>query len=159
MTDTVPGHPLEEWTECRSTIGRMDSTLADIRKYGFSLVSILLTANALITSASPVADRVAASTVVIVLVLVLFLMDRYWWVLLRNAVDRSNTLEVMLGISIGQQLSAIAKASHNTQTASLIYAIFVLVACGVALVTVAPSGQVVPLCVMIGVTVVALEAI
>jgi hypothetical protein len=152
-------HRLEEWTECRTTIGRLDSILADIRKYGFSLVTVLLTANALITTANPVTDRVAASSVVIVLVIVLFLMDRYWWVLLRRAAFRASELEKGLGIEISGLLGSVAKASHNTQAASFIYAIFVLVSCGVALVTVAPVGQSVGLWFMIGVTIIAVLAI
>ena len=88
-----PDSTKDEWTECRATIGRMDSVLADIRKYGFSLMTLLLTASALITTANPVADRVAASSAVTILVLVLFLMDRYWWVLFREAVERATELE------------------------------------------------------------------
>ena len=40
----------EEWLECRVTIGRFDGYLADIRKYGFTLVTLLLTASALVTT-------------------------------------------------------------------------------------------------------------
>jgi hypothetical protein len=130
----------DEWAECRATIGRMDSTLADIRKYGFSLVTLLLTANALITNTNAVADRVAASSVVMVLVLVLFLMDRYWWVLLREAVERAIELEIGLGIHVSYRLSEVARRSHNTGAASAVYAIFILLSCGIALVTVAPAG-------------------
>ena len=152
-------HHLEEWTECRTTIGRLDGILADIRKYGFSLVTVLLTANALITTANPVTDRVAASSVVIVLVLVLFLMDRYWWVLLRNAAARASELEELLGIEISRRLGRVAVASHNTLAASSIYAIFVLVSCGVALVTVLPDGQSAGLWFLIGFTFAATMAI
>jgi hypothetical protein len=34
----------KEWQECRTAIGRLDSTLVDLRKYGFGLASGLLTA-------------------------------------------------------------------------------------------------------------------
>jgi hypothetical protein len=132
-------HAMDEWKECRTTIGRFDGTLADLRKYGFSLVTLLLTASALITNANQVADRVASSSVVIVLVLVLFLMDRYWWVLLRNAVERAWELETMLGIQISRRLGEGAQASHNTLAASVIYGIFVVVAGLVAFVAIVPN--------------------
>ncbi len=96
----------------------MDSVLADIRKYGFSLVTLLLTASALITTANPVADRAAASSVVTVLVLVLFLMDRYWWVLLREAVHRATELEKNPGMTVSTRLQRIALLSHNTFAAT-----------------------------------------
>ena len=137
----------------------MDSILADIRKYGFSLVTLLLTATALVPTANPAADRVAASSVIIVLVLVLFLMDRYWWVLLRSAVGRALDLEQGLGIEISSKLSKVAQASHNTQAASLIYATFLLVSGGVALVSVLPSGQSASLWVTIIITIVAVFAV
>jgi hypothetical protein len=150
---------MQEWAECRTTIGRLDGILADIRKYGFSLVTLLLTATALVPTANPAADRVAASSVVIVLVIVLFLMDRYWWVLLRTAVGRAYELEQGLGIEISSRLSKVAQASHNTQAASLIYATFVLVSGGVALVSVGPSGQSASLWVMIIIAITAVFAI
>jgi hypothetical protein len=152
-------HALAEWTECRNTAGRMDSILADIRKYGFSLVTILLTANALITPTNPVADRVAASTVVIVLLLVLFLMDRYWFTLLLAAVARASELEVGLKIFVSRRLGDYSQKKHNTQVASGIYAIFVLLAAAVALVTVVPASQWAGLGVMLGITIAAELAI
>ena len=65
-------NPLHEWQECRLTIGRFDGYLADTRKYGFTLVTVLLTANALVTTANAAVDRPAASIVVMVLLLALF---------------------------------------------------------------------------------------
>jgi hypothetical protein len=123
-------------------MGRFDTILADTRKYGFTLVTLLLTANALITTANPVADRVAAAGVVIVLLLVLFLMDRFWWVLLYEASMRARQLEPSLGIAITHELGTAAYRTHNTLAATLVYGIFVVVAGAVALVTVWPSGSV-----------------
>ena len=154
-----PDSSKDEWAECRTTIGRMDSVLADIRKYGFSLVTLLLTASALITTADPVLDRVAASSVVITLVLVLFLMDRYWWVLLRQAVERAVELEAGLGMSVSSRLSDIARRSHNAQAATVVYAIFILLSSAIALVTVALARQAWALWYMPILTVVALAVL
>jgi len=114
LTWPFTSHTLDEWQECRTTIGRCDSILADIRKYGFALVTVLLTANALITTANPVADHVAASSVVIVLLLVLFLMDRYWWVLLKEASTRAIILEGPLHFLVTAKLTEGAHRVHNT---------------------------------------------
>lgn len=38
----------DDWQECRVTIGRMNTILEDLRKYGFSLVIGLLTASGLV---------------------------------------------------------------------------------------------------------------
>ena len=167
--ERVPSDPADvrmtEWSECRTTIGRLDSILADIRKYGFTLVTVLLTASALVTTANPVADRVAASSVVMALLLVLYLMDRYWWGLLRQAASRASELETHLTvedgrtIQISQQLGAVAQRIGNTAAASAVYGVFILVACGVALVTVAPSHSTLGLSFLSGVTALALAAI
>ena len=69
---------LEEWKECRATIARFDGYLSDMRKYGFTLVTILLTANALVTTGNTPADRPAASIVVMALVFALFMLDNYY---------------------------------------------------------------------------------
>jgi hypothetical protein len=138
----LPAHDnrLDEWTECRTTIGRCDNTLADIRKYGFTLVTLLLTANALITPKDVLVDHVAASSVVITLVVVLFVMDRYWWALLKGATRRASQLEPDLNIKITGQLTEASHEVHNTSIATLVYFIFVGLACGVALVTLVPAG-------------------
>ena len=34
-----------EWKECRSSIGRFDEAITSIRKYGFTLVTALLSAD------------------------------------------------------------------------------------------------------------------
>ncbi|HXN91629.1 MAG TPA: hypothetical protein VN906_09105 [Candidatus Sulfotelmatobacter sp.] len=140
-------------------MGRFDTILADTRKYGFTLVTLLLTANALITTTNPVADRVAASSVIIVLLLVLFLMDRYWWVMLIEAAARARELEPGLGIEITVQVAKGAHRTRNTLAATVVYGIFVAVAGLVALVTVWPSGSDAGRGIVIGATVVALVAI
>ncbi|MBV8528912.1 MAG: hypothetical protein JOZ75_11390 [Candidatus Dormibacteraeota bacterium] len=153
-------HRLQEWSESRATLGRMDGIVADLRKYGFTLVTVLLTATALITPADPVTDRVASSAVVMALILVLFLMDRYWWGLLREAAARASELEKELGgIVITQRLGAVATRISNTKAASAVYAVFVLVAFFVALPTVVSHGRPAGLAILLGLTCLALIAI
>lgn len=132
---------LQEWQECRQTIARFDGILADTRKYGFTLVTILLTANALVTSANPVIDRVAASTVVMALLLTLFLMDNYYWVLLRATVARADAIEAT-GTHISGVVGTVGRKAHASGLVLALYGLFVLIAGGIALVTVVTANPV-----------------
>ncbi len=120
-----------EWQECRSTIARFDGYLADIRKYGFTLVTVLLTANALVSTGNTAADRPAASIVVMVLLFALFMLDNYYWSLLRGAVDRAKKLEASGQIS--RVISEKVKESHATDLILTVYVVFVAVAAGIGL--------------------------
>lgn len=120
----------DEWQECRLTIARFDGFLADTRKYGFTLVTVLLTANALIAVGDTAVDRPAASIVVMALLLALFMLDSYYWDLLRAAVERAITMEVSR-IHISGVISTKARSSHATGLILAVYSLFVLVAAGI----------------------------
>src|ERR1700694_3582124 len=124
---------LLEWQECRHTIARFDTILAEMRKYGFTLVTVLLTANALVTVANPVADHIAASIVVMALLLALFLIDNYYWALLRAAVERADEIETT-GKRITGLLGSVGKRAHVGGLVLAVYGLFVLIAAGIALV-------------------------
>lgn len=135
---------IDEWQECRITTARFDGYLADIRKYGFTLVTVLLTANALVVNQNTAVDRPAASIVIMALLFALFMLDNYYWAVLRAAVDRSKTLEkgelkglhAQLSTSIGQQV----KVTHATDLILAVYVVFVLVAAGIGLTAGIASG-------------------
>jgi hypothetical protein len=135
---------INEWQECRTTTARFDEYLADTRKYGFTLVTVLLTANALVVDKNTAVDRPAASIVIMALLLALFMLDNYYWVLVRAAVDRSKNLEknelkgfhTQLSTSIGQQV----KLTHATDLILAVYVVFVLVAAGIGLTAGIASG-------------------
>jgi hypothetical protein len=131
-------HDVDEWRECRTTIGRMDGILADTRKYGFTLITALLTASALVPTADPTFARPAAAAAVTVLVLVLFLIDRYWWVMLREAIDRATQLEQTLDLQITGLLIRAAERTHNTLWASIVYSAFIFVAFSIGFMALLP---------------------
>jgi hypothetical protein len=136
---------LQEWQECRTTTARFDGYLADIRKYGFTLFTALLTANALIVDKNTAVDRPAASIVVMVLVFALFMLDNYYWVVLRAAVERSRQLEKNELKGFGTQLSTVIGSrvaeAHATDLILAVYVLFVLVAAGIGLTAGLASGQ------------------
>jgi len=114
---------LPEWQECRATVGRFDGYLEDTRKYGFSLVTLLLAANAVVV---PPAVRPAAAIMVLALLLALFMIDNFYWVMLKKAVKRAMALEGSGQIS--SLLKDQAEASHATVLVLAFYGLFVLIA-------------------------------
>ncbi|HXD82485.1 MAG TPA: hypothetical protein VNU27_13030 [Candidatus Acidoferrum sp.] len=129
----------DEWLECRVTVGRFDGYLADIRKYGFTLVTLLLTASALVTPANSAVDRPAAAIVILLLLLALFMIDMYYWVMLKAAVGRAAELEGSPDRITGV-LSTQARASRSTDIVLVFYALFVLVTFFIPVVALVTSG-------------------
>ena len=111
----VAGRPddlQKEWQECRSIIGRLDTTLVDLRKYGFGLASGLLTANGVLGGVTnffrgvtvPSAVSAALVAVTMVLVTVLFVVDRYYSMLQWGAVNRARGLESALSLNVTSEM-------------------------------------------------------
>ena len=88
VTPFHAGGDLTEWKECRATIGRLDATSADLRKFGFSLVTILITADSFQGGRT-----MSVSIAIMTLIAALFAVDRYYTVLLNAAVERALDLE------------------------------------------------------------------
>src|ERR1700720_3379176 len=89
---------LKEWQQCRDTVGRLDSTLADLRKYGFTLVTGLMTAGALLAGKAndPTLDapsKAAVTVGLMVLVTALFGIDRPFSVIQSGVVQRAMDIE------------------------------------------------------------------
>jgi hypothetical protein len=125
-----------EWQECRQTISRFDGNLSDTRKYGFTLVTLLLTANALVTTRDPVVDRTAASIVIMALLLVLYLLESYYNDLLMATAKRAAELEGDHPKLITGLLIEVATRQQVKVLIQVVYGLFVAVAGGIALVAV-----------------------
>jgi hypothetical protein len=94
MQPFLSGEALTEWQECRQTIGRLDTIIADLRKFGFSLVTVLITASGLVGQQVPSSEtKASVSIALIILITVLFSVDRYYTLLLNGAVERALDLE------------------------------------------------------------------
>lgn len=108
---TAADVPLEEWKECRATIGRLDQILEDLRKFGFSIITGLLTAGAFLGNSTTSPDLSAAVFItVMVLVAALFSVDTYYQVLLSGAVEYAVDLEHQtLPIKVTTHLSNYAR--------------------------------------------------
>jgi hypoxanthine phosphoribosyltransferase len=87
---------LEEWKEARASISRFDTISVDLRKYGFSLTTFLITAYSVvfqITNLNNPLPVVITPFAIMILVCGLFLADRYNEVLLLASVLRCRQLE------------------------------------------------------------------
>jgi hypothetical protein len=96
-----------EWQECRASVGRFDSILSDLRRYGFTLITGVLSAQAVLTSTLkelPDPARALVFSSLIFLVVGAFLLDRYYQVLLWAAIQRAMRLEEKLTINDGDEL-------------------------------------------------------
>jgi hypothetical protein len=84
-----------EWKECRQTIARFDTILIDLRKYGFTIITGLLTAGSFLGFNTPTASlQVGVIIVTMVLIVILYWMDIYYQNLLYGAVLRAIFLEL-----------------------------------------------------------------
>ena len=99
----------KDWSEARAAIARFDTILVDLRKVGFSIVTGLLAASSFLgflgvpagSSASastpasfPIEARAGVWVTIMALVVLLFLVDMYFEVLLSGAVERALDVEV-----------------------------------------------------------------
>jgi len=125
---------VEEWKECRTTIGRFDTLLVDLRKYGFTLITGLLTASSFwFSSVAPKqgvlsATEAGVALVLTVLVVALFVLDRSYEVLLYAAVERGKLLESTLQLGLSTELSVVAERTKTDTWASRTYALFIVAA-------------------------------
>jgi hypothetical protein len=134
-----------EWQECRTTIGRLDTILEDLRKVGFSLITGLLTASAFLNFLgvqttqgvpAPSSDtRAAVFIVVMVLVAALFSIDTYYRVLLSGAVERALDLEAQTTppIRVTKYLSVNSTRSGISYVILALYLVLLLTAEGLGL--------------------------
>jgi len=86
----------KEWQECRKSIARFDEIIVNIRKYGFTLITILLSADGFLYAKVGNPQKIEMFGIyfaLMVLIVGLFRVDRYHEVFLRGAVHRACILE------------------------------------------------------------------
>jgi nucleoside 2-deoxyribosyltransferase len=134
----------KDWQECRTTIGRLDSILVDLRKVGFSIITGLLTAGSFLgflglkapdSAATPADVSAAVFIAIMVLVTALYCFDTNYQVLLRGAVQRAWELETRTEprIKITEYLSINATRSKVNYVTLLLYLVLLLTAEGFGL--------------------------
>lgn len=101
-----------EWKIARETIDRFDKTLVDLRKFGFSFITALLTAQAFLGAGanSSGLQQTALSTALTAsmgLVVILYCMDRLYEILLYGSVFRATILEEKLDFGLTMNISEL----------------------------------------------------
>lgn len=86
----------EEWKECRKAIEQYGKFCGDLRKYGFTIITGLLSANAYLFISVPEItpwEKCAISSIMCLLIIGLFMSDRYYLTLVRGSVHRAIIIE------------------------------------------------------------------
>ena len=91
---------LQEWREARSSVGRFDEYLLNLRRYGFTLATILIGADAYLSMTGGVSPpaKAGAAAAVMLLIFALFLLDHHVKTLQSIALCRAAELERQLGL-------------------------------------------------------------
>jgi hypothetical protein len=138
-------HLQKEWEQCRQRIEAVDGTLADLRKFGFSLITGLLAGTGLVGGAAgllgaskPLPQGVVAVLIAIncILVFVLYVVDRYYVVIQQGAVQRAVDIERALNLRLSLAIAGVARDDRVWRYASILqYGLFILasLALGLAL--------------------------
>ena len=146
---------LEEWREARHSIGRFDEYLLNLRRYGFTLATILIGADAYLsmTVTESLGAKAGAAVVVMLLIFALFLLDHHVKTLQSIALYRAAELEKLLGLvpeSTGEGSADVARqslsglrqsAAHSwqmTHGGTPIYFLFLAVTGGLGSIVVFP---------------------
>ncbi|WP_415282229.1 hypothetical protein [Candidatus Nitrososphaera sp. FF02] len=101
----------EEWDQAIKQTDKFDGYLIDLRKYGFTLVTGLITASSFLGFQAVVQQvQIGVVFVTIVLVIVLYWLDIYYQNLLNGAALRARVLEIF---HLDRQLSIYISDTYN----------------------------------------------
>jgi len=117
----------DEWKTARETIGTYDDRIHDIRKYGISFITALLTAQSLLTASTTIfEDNVKIGILLVTLVLLVTLrqMERVYQLRQKAVALRAVILERALNIELTETITERSKSFHMTWRISLIYISF-----------------------------------
>ncbi len=130
ITVLVPvgaGASADEWKECRATIGRFDGLLVDLRKTGFGFVTAIVSGATFFFAYDPTKQEVPESgkfavfTIIMVLTLTLYFIDRVHQIMTQQAVNHACELEAPLGFHITGLLGSVYTRQLSLQLEIGIY--------------------------------------
>lgn len=132
-----------EWQQARVTIQQFDKMVLEIRKYGFSFITILLTANGFLLGAMPPSAFVIAGIEAALLLLIfsLFRVDRMHEIFVRAAVLRAMRLEEELGMGLSRTISYWSATSITATWGTTLYLLFSTAAFLLCLAAIATSSD------------------
>lgn len=123
---------LEEWKASRTVISFLDDKLYDLRKYGFSFITALISAEGLIvTYLDPAKNwpddiKFAVLFVNILMILGLTILDRNFSVIQRATGTRARVLERILNLELSERIGQRYLKANLEHFATGLYGVFVV---------------------------------
>ncbi len=123
--ESGPSARTSEWAAARSNIERFDGYLNDLRKYGFGLVTTLLTVTGYLSASPatslPYATKLAVGGAILVLVVALAFLDGQYRALQRGATIRARVLEKSLNLDLTGSMAHYARLGRFRISYPLVY--------------------------------------
>lgn len=124
---------MDEWKEARATLSAFDDRVHDLRKYGFTFITALLTADSILIPAAaagsatvPTVIKLAVFVVTLILILAVRLIHRNYQLFLEAAALRAKILERVLNLELTETISMRHRAEHAHAYESSLYLCFAL---------------------------------
>lgn len=97
----------QEWVQTQQVTSSLDTMILDIRKYGFSFITVLITAQGFLLGEVQLnhISVLGIFLALLILVYVLFTVDRMHEVFLRGAVLNAMRLEKTMGLELSRSIS------------------------------------------------------
>ncbi|WP_277896909.1 hypothetical protein [Methanobacterium formicicum] len=145
---------LKEWATTRELLGKYDDKIHDLRKYGFSFITALLTAQALLIrgDVNPLSDstvlpdfvKAVVIGITILLILALAFFEKNYKVIQEAAVERALILEKTLNLELTESISYVFKNENAQKYKFYVYVLFVLGANLLAIAIIIPYSSIIP---------------
>jgi hypothetical protein len=157
---------VQEWSAARAVIDKFDGYQSDLRKYGFTLVTGLLSVAGLFSSTTsgtyPPSARFGVIVSILVLVVALSFLDSQYRYLQRGASIRARVLERSLNLDLTSAIATYLRAGRFESRYTALYTGFAVATwgVGVAILWTSPFLELLLLLVFVGaiVAILALQA-
>lgn len=127
-------HYLKEWEMARSVLNNFDERLHDLRKIGFTFITVLLAADAIIFkdffTSGMVLDQSVKAVILILnfgLIITLLLLDRNYRVFQSAAATRAIVLERKINLELTEVIAQRYFFSHVKDTITYLYIAFTII--------------------------------
>lgn len=119
-----------EWLKCQDTISGFDKMILDIRKYGFTFITLLLTANGFLLGKEDINEYIALGILAVLLILIvaLFRIDHMHEIFLRAVALRAMRLEEKINFGLTRCISYWSESLITATWGTVIYALFCIAA-------------------------------
>lgn len=132
--DAPPSDPLiAEWNAARSVIDKIDDRLNDLRKYGLTFVTGLLTAQAIVDSAPPSSNtyvvpgvKLAIILASLVLICALYVIEMVNRQVQHAAASRARSIEKARQLGLTRAIAKAFAIFHVSRFLDLVYAMMVV---------------------------------